>query len=273
MNDLCQRWQHGQHSWRHRSDGGFDRARYEVAPITVDVAEPFVLAHHYSGSFPSDKASYGLYLGDRLVGVAVLSVPTNTRALTNVFPDLVPFYESIELGRFVLLDEVPANGESFFLGQVFRLAGSQGFRGVLSMSDPLPRRNAAGRLVIPGHVGLIYQATNARYIGRSTAGTIYVLPDGTVFNRRTAQKVRSQERGHVYAERILEDLGARPMATAQAPAAWLAQALDDVGARRVRHRGNHRFAFALGTPAERRRVIIALEHRPYPKTTDQEAAA
>ncbi len=35
-----------------------------------------------------------------------------------------------ELGRFVLLDSVPANGESFFLGQCFTLLRREGLAGV-----------------------------------------------------------------------------------------------------------------------------------------------
>ncbi len=34
------------------------------------------------------------------------------RVLPNVFPDLVPYDESLGLSRLVLLDEVPANAES-----------------------------------------------------------------------------------------------------------------------------------------------------------------
>lgn len=246
--DLCQRWRDGRHSWRHRSEGGFDRTRYEVAEVDEAKAKAFVVRHHYSGSYPSARARFGLYRDAHLVGAAVLSVPTNTKALTNVFPGLVPFDESIELGRFVLVDDVPANGESFFLAQAFRLAGAQGFRAVLSMSDPQPRRAAGGALVVPGHVGTIYQATNALYLGRATARTLYLLPDGSVLNARAMQKVRSQERGHRYVERRLQDLGAAPLRSDQEPTPWLHAALDQVAARRIRHRGNTATPLPSATP-------------------------
>lgn len=55
------------------------------------------------------------------------------------------------------------------------------------------------------------------------------------------QKFRAQDRGHQYAERALINLGARPPRAGQHPADWLTQALADVGARKVRHPGNHRF--------------------------------
>jgi hypothetical protein len=53
----------------------------------------------------------------------------------NVFPDLQPYHESLVLSRFVLVDAVPANGESWFLGQVFAAAAREGLRGVVSFAD------------------------------------------------------------------------------------------------------------------------------------------
>jgi hypothetical protein len=49
-----------------------------------------------------------------------------------------------------------------FLGQVFRLAAATGIRGLTSFSDPMPRYDTSGNLYKPGHIGLIYQATNSR---------------------------------------------------------------------------------------------------------------
>jgi hypothetical protein len=39
------------------------------------------------------------------------------------------------LSRFVLVDAVPANGESWFLGQLFAAAAREGLRGVVSFAD------------------------------------------------------------------------------------------------------------------------------------------
>jgi hypothetical protein len=49
-------------------------------------------------------------------------VPSHPAVVRNVFPDLRPYHESLVLSRFVLVDAVPANGESWFLGQVFAAA-------------------------------------------------------------------------------------------------------------------------------------------------------
>ena len=274
----CMRWSPGRRqSWRRRRDGGFDSSRYEVREILTGQASGFVVATHYLGSMPSDRRNYGLFevAGGRLVGVAVLSHPTSEKTIPSVFPGLPPS-EAADLGRFVLLDEVPANAESHFLGEVRYLAarksvldpGKPLLRGVVMFSDPIQRRRADGTVICPGHVGTIYQASGCQYLGTSGASTEALLPDGTVFGRRTAQKIRAQERGHAYAERKLVALGARPMRPGERPAAWLREALDAAGARKFRHPGKHKYAIALGeTRADRADVTIigGRDHRSYPK--------
>jgi hypothetical protein len=52
-SDIGQRWWHGRHSWVRRSDGGFNRSRYDVEPISDPVAKSYVERMHYSGSYVS----------------------------------------------------------------------------------------------------------------------------------------------------------------------------------------------------------------------------
>jgi hypothetical protein len=267
-NEWCQRWSDGQPRWRHRSEGGFDRTQYEAAPIDDRTAKAYVERNHYSGSYVASRMRYGLW--DRrgaLLGVAILSVPVRTEVLTLPFPDLEPFNESLELGRFVLADKAPANSESWFLGQVFRLAAGEGVRGVVSFSDPVARPNTNGQTVFPGHIGIIYQASNAIYAGRGTARSILVLPDGRVLNERALSKVRSLDVGHRYVEQILCDFGAPPRRGA-APSQWIPIALAAAGVRRMRHPGNHRYLFCLGDRAAKSSVRIALDRLRYPKAKD-----
>lgn len=269
-SDRCQRWNDGGHTWRHTSEGGFDPSRYTVEPIDDDTtAKTFVTGHHYSGTYPAAKLRYGLYeQGRQLVGVLVFGIPTSTRALTLPFPDLEPYVESIELSRLVLLDKVPANAESWFIARCFANAAAHGIRGVVSFADPVPRI-VDGQVLFPGHVGTIYQASNAILCGRGTARTLTLLPDGTVLSARAMQKVRGQERGHDHVERRLRGHGAPIMLAGEQPAAWLTRALDDVGARKVRHRGNWRYCFPIGTRSQRRHVTLGLPRTDtYPKTPD-----
>jgi hypothetical protein len=202
--------------------------------------------------------------GTELTGVAVLSVPAQAKVLTSVFPGLEPYRESLELGRFVLAEEVPANGESWFLGQVRRMAGAGDVRGLVSFSDPVPRTSSAGQVIKPGHIGTIYQASNAAYLGRATARTLALLPDGTVFSPRAMQKIRSGDRGHAYAEAQLVAHGAAPREPGEGRAVWLAGALDQIQARKLRHPGNHRYAFTLGNRKQRAGVLIGPEPGAFP---------
>ncbi|WP_431976026.1 hypothetical protein [Micromonospora haikouensis] len=269
-----QRWKHRRASWRHRHDGGFDADRYGAAAIEETPAQKFVLTHHYSGAWCNAKYRYGLYdLGPaepKLVGVAVLGLPVGKRVLTKPLPDLVPYEESLELSRLVLLDEVPSNGESWFCAQAFKLARQVGVRGLVSFSDPVPRYRLLpdGRqeMVSPGHVGCVYQALGAAYTGLGAKRILRVLPDGSVVNERSKTKVRHREQGYRgVVARLVRHGATTPDDGEQDMAGWLRAALDEAGAARVRQTGCHRYVFRLGTRAERSRVRIALASKPYPK--------
>lgn len=152
--------------------------------------------------------------------------------------------------------------------RAFRFAAETGVRGVVSFSDPVPRATANGHVVMPGHVGIIYQAANARYTGRGTPRTLVILPDGTSLNARSASKVRTQERGHEHVEARLRALGAPPLHGD--PARWLRDALHAIGTRHVRHPGCHRYVFSLGHGLrERASVVVSVPSRPYPKGIDR----
>lgn len=262
---VCQRTTRRVRSWRHVSEGGFDQRQYRVARIGHHAARDFVLAHHYSATYSQVRMRYGLIHGDRLVGVATLGCGMQDKVLTNPLPSL-DRTTAAELARLVLIDEVPANAESWFTTRVFRDAADEGLRGVVAFSDPLPRPDVG----MPGHVGTIYQAMNADYCNRATADPLTVLPDGTVITKRSLQKVRGGESGAGGVIRRLVDAGARPYGVDHTGAVWLRAALGDVAARRVPTLGNHRFVFRLGTERERRRIPLGegYEPRPYPKRPD-----
>jgi hypothetical protein len=168
----------------------FTPTEFDVVPIDFDrIAKSFVIQHHYSGSYPSARFRYGLYRRGELVGVAVFSHPCRDDVLTNVFPGQPT--DSVELGRLVLLDEVGFNGETWFLARAFEHLRHEGLRGVVSFSDPMPRDCADGRIVFGGHIGTIYQAFNGVYLGQAPKRTIRLLPNGTTFSARVAQKMEA----------------------------------------------------------------------------------
>lgn len=263
--DWAQRWRGGGERWQPRGPL-FDPAVHEVRPIADDTtASGFVTTHHYSGSYVAARHRFGLYRRGVLVGVAVYSNPAALPVLTCVLPELDPTRESVELGRFVLLDDVEFNGESWFIARCHAMLVDLGVAGVVSFSDGVPRRARTGELVTPGHIGQIYQAANAVYTGRAWPRTLWVLPDGTVFNGQAQQKIRDQKQGHEYAERQLIRWGARPVRAGEDPRAWLREARVACGISYFRHPGVHRYVFPLGRSARaRRQVKVALPALPYP---------
>jgi hypothetical protein len=260
---LNQRWCEKRPSYRPPTER-IRTAEYDVAEIPDDTtARNFVSAHHYSQTYPAARFRLGLYRRGDLVGVAVFSHPCSNAVLTNVFH--APVLSTIELGRFVLLDSVPGNGETWFLARSFNILRRSGIVGVLSFSDPLQRRTDSGKLLHLGHVGTIYQAHNGVYLGRGTARTLRLLPDGRVFSDRAAQKIRQAERGWRYAAAQLEAFGASrpPTDDSETRVAWLSSALHSLTTK-LRHKGNHKYAWPLNNSI-RNQLPASL---PYPKSLD-----
>ncbi len=160
------------------------------------------------------------------------------------------------------VEKAPGNGETWFLGQCFALLRKEGLAGVVSFSDPVPRKTADGGVGFPGHVGTIYQAGNGRYLGRSQARTLRLLPDGSVLSDRAAQKVRTLEKGWEYVVALLTRHGAEYSPDLAQDEdhrrEWLRAATARV-TRPLRHPGNHRYVWPLS-----RRVVLS-GGLPYPK--------
>ncbi len=255
---FTQRWRERRDSYRPAGEP-LRTAEYDVAAIRdTATAKDFVVRHHYAASYPAARFRYGLYRQGALVGVAVYSHPVSDRVLTSVFPGAA--VESVELGRFVLLDDVPANGETWFLARTFTLLKREGLVGVVSFSDPVPRTALGGQTVFLGHVGTIYQAGNAVYLGRGVTQTLRLLPDGRSLHHRAEEKIRNRERGWRYAAQTLVDHGADVLTERDDPTEWLARWLPRL-TRRLRHTGNHKYAWSLD-PRVRRHLPPS---RPYPK--------
>lgn len=107
-----------------------------------------------------------------------------------------------------------------------------------------------GERVFPGHIGTIYQASNAVYLGRGQRRTLRLLPDGTVMSARSISKIRARERGCRYSAEILERFGATRLGETDDARAWLATWLPRL-TRAFRHEGHHRYAFGLDRAAKR----------------------
>ncbi len=250
LGEGCQRWV--QRRPRYRPPGEpFDPGRCEVALIDEGTAKPWVIQHHYSGSYPAARLRVGLFLKERhrreqLGGVAVFSVSMNQAVVLSYLG--VPAGAGVELGRFVLLDHelLAANAESWFLARAFRFARLElAVAGVVAYCDPLPRVDASGIVVKRGHTGTIYSAHNGRYAGRSSARTLTLLPSGQVISERTLSKLRAGEVGAGYAERLLVDAGCRRRFSGESADAYVRDLCDAGELRRARHPGNLVFAWSF----------------------------
>lgn len=265
----AQRWRLGRNYWRVDRDEGFRKDEYAVDLIADSVARQFVVDHHYSGSYPAAVERIGLFHRKQLVGVSVFSVPMNNAAIPK-YTGLAP-KAGLDLGRFILLDSVPYNGETFFLAKALSALRDvrPGVRGVIAYSDPVPRHTQTGQIVMPGHIGTVYKAGNSRYVGRSAARVLHVAANGHVLSPRAISKIRLQEQGAQGAERNLIRLGAPPRQHGQHPAEWIDEVLASGQFARVKHPGNHVFCFALGRPAEKRKIELGFAAAlPYPKALD-----
>jgi hypothetical protein len=258
---FVQRWRGGSDSYR-PPDETIRTTEYDVAELAGDIeAKAFVIAHHYSGSYPAARWRFGLWHHGRLKGVAVFSHPCNDRVLTNIFPGKPT--DSVELGRFVLLDEVPGNGETWMLGQCFHLLRHEGLAGVVAFSDPCRRLSRSGALVFGGHIGTIYQAHNGVYLGRGTARTLTLLPDGSILSDRAQQKVRACDRGVRYCVGQLVEFGAKPPLSLvpNCLTDWLREWKHRL-CHTIRHQGNHKYAWPLS------RYVHLPRGFDYPKQID-----
>lgn len=251
-----QRWRERVHSFR--PNDCIRTSEYDVAAIAQDApVRAFVERHHYSGTYPAARFRFGLYRRGELAGVAVFSHPCSDRVLTSVFAG-TPALAAVELGRFVLLDSVPGNGETWFLARCFEQLPQSGIVGVVSFSDPVARSTAQGLTVFSGHIGTIYQAHNAAYLGRGTARTLRLLPDGRVFSDRAIQKIRSGDKGWIYSAEQLQAWGAAPVEY-ETRREWLTEWLPRL-TRTMRHPGNHKYAWGL-----QRHTRRSLASQAYPK--------
>lgn len=135
---------------------------YGVLPIPAREGKNFLRRYHYTGSVHNGPMCYGLFDGD-LVGVIAFSSPISEAARGAIFG---PEHANrvIDLHRMVLLDDLPTNTESWFIVRALKMLkiDRSHLWAVTTFADSTQ-----------GHVGTIYQATNALYIGTSSPARFY----------------------------------------------------------------------------------------------------
>ncbi len=263
ITDVCQRTTLGRTTWR--PAGEIIRpSEYDVDAIGPNEAKAFVEQHHYSGSCSPTMAPFGLWRRGTLSGVAVFGPLPSENAHNAVFPSLSTT-EALTLGRLVLLESVPANGESYFVSRCFDLLRKRGVVAVESCADPQPRETAGGERTHRGHIGTIYQALNGRYTGRTNPASLRLLPDGSVLSNRTQGKLVRGERGQSTAVAQLVRFGATAPTDGEDTLEWLRRWRGEL-TRAFRHYGNHRYMWMIDKRRERELVPYG-PRLAYPKVT------
>lgn len=162
---------------------------YEVRPIPSLVGKAFIKEHHYSHGCHNGPTCYGMFDGEELIGVLAIATPCSENVRASVFG---PQYKDrvTELHRLVILDVTERNAESWFISRALKLhkKAKPHIWAVVSFAD-----------ATEGHVGTIYQATNAIFYGSSSRSRFYRDPDGRLRHPRqngvNVSLEAAQERG------------------------------------------------------------------------------
>src|SRR5699024_3926267 len=101
----------------HREDssgGGVLTFPYEVRQIKSSIGKEFIKKHHYTGGCHNGPMCWGLFDGDKLIGVCAFATPSSENVRSSVFG---PEHKNsvTELHRLVVLDGTPTNTESYFI--------------------------------------------------------------------------------------------------------------------------------------------------------------
>jgi hypothetical protein len=189
--------------------------------------DEFCQRWHYTATKGSAPWSYGLWDGPTLVGAVAYNLPTMETCASVFGPE---HWRSVaHMGRLVCAERTPPNVESRLIAASLRLL-------------PIDRPGTLAVLTYAaqdvGHIGYVYQATNALYTG---------LTESTHHHHIDPQ---GRRRG--------DYLGGAYVDTARAA---------DLGWTRHEGQPKHRYLYLVGTPAQRRhsRRRVLLPSLPYPK--------
>lgn len=200
---------------------------YLIRKIPSNEGKEFIKKHHYSHGCHNGPMCWGLFDGNNLIGVIAFATPCSENVRASVFG--VDHKDSItELHRLVILDNTPKNTESWFISRALKELKlyKPKIKAVLSFAD-----------ATEGHVGTIYQATNAIFAGTSGKAIFYLDENGRLRHPRqngvNISKNEASRRG------------------------WTS----------VKRDGKYRYLFLIGNKSENRwaRKNLKLESLEYPK--------
>lgn len=148
---------------------------YRVASIGFVECRDFMIKHHYArGMANTCVAAYGLFDGRHLIGALAFATSCSENVRASVFGAERKSCVT-ELHRLCILDVTPRNAESWFIARCLRqlLSDKPTIKATTIFADPTA-----------GHVGTIYQASNAQFYGQSKPEWFYIDQTGRLRHRR-----------------------------------------------------------------------------------------
>jgi hypothetical protein len=203
-----------------------------VGPVSTEDVDLLCRRYHYTATGGSATWRWGLWDGPFLMGVVAYNMPT-PRTSYSVFGKEYGAAHIWHMGRLVLPDSAPRNSESRLIGGSLRCIEREHPEAwaVVTFAD-------AGS----GHIGTVYQATNALYTGTGGRPEFYLDAQGR--------------------HRSFRQNGSTITASDAASRGW------------TRHRGGlkHRYVYILGNRTQRRERLrlLRLPVLPYPKQQSDE---
>ena len=196
-----------------------------VSRVPSRDVDEFCRRWHYTNTGGNMTWNYGLWDGVTLVGVVSYNLPTMPACSAYFGADRWEWVA--HMGRLVCAEDAPRNVESRLIASSLQM---------FKADRPVARAVVSYAAVGQGHVGYVYQATNALYCGTTQSSHYYVDTQG---NRRAPKQgknvsiAKAQDRG------------------------WT-----------VHHEaGKHRYLYLIGNKRERKqaRALLKFPVLPYPK--------
>jgi hypothetical protein len=165
----------------------------EIYPASLGAVREFIETNHYSHNVNGVRVTqcFSVQHESRLVGAVLYGAMSTTAWKKFGNSEL----SVLELRRLVLLDEVGRNSESHVVGWTLRWLKKnlKHVKTVVSYADPSH-----------GHSGVIYRASNFKYVGLSGKDKGYRSPDnGKVYHSR-ALRVKYKGEFKPYVKRLRE---------------------------------------------------------------------
>lgn len=168
---------------------------FQVKLVDRYLVRDFIQEWHYSKSINGVMSEYcfGIYDNDNLIGAMIygkLGMANAWKKYGNQPEDV------IELRRLCCIDDTPKNTESYFIGYTIRwLKKNTNIKTIISYAD-----------CNQGHQGVIYQATNFMFLGKTSPGKVIVRKsDGKQYHDKA---IRTRYNGKLkpFAKKLKEQL-------------------------------------------------------------------